>query len=140
LHESVSRGDHDGLRRRLATTDTKLDEKNAEGNTPLHIAVFNGTHSLSDNAHYLISCRHYLCVWLRTIGDVESAQLLINAGASPDVVNVLQRTPLHLAALRGLSALLTILIEAGTPLTIHGHYLVWAMVIAMLIWIGIGMV
>jgi hypothetical protein len=87
LLEACQRGDHDGLRKRLAMKDVKLDDRDPEANTPLHVAVFNG--------------------------DIESVQLLIDAGANADTTNVLQRTPLHLAALRGLSAMITSIIESS---------------------------
>ncbi len=51
--------------------------------------------------------------WAVQHDDLQTAQLLVQAGANPDIANRTDAKPLQLAALNGNAAMLTLLIEAG---------------------------
>lgn len=62
--------------------------------------------------------------WAVRADDLETTQLLLSAGASPEVRNVAGATPLLLAAMNGNASIIDLLIRGGAdanaPLTVHG--------------------
>ena len=89
-----------------------INTKSSDGDTPLHVFAWRG--------------------------DVESAQVLIQAGADINAMGDMSETPLHIAVRKQNEPLVVLLLEAGAKTTIRSEFNQTAQEIAVAIGGSIG--
>lgn len=120
LHSACAQGNIDVVRELLALK-AKVEERTHHGQTALHLAVHSGSldcvsellkYDVSINAatfHEKATALHMAC----TEGYALITQELVRHGADVEALNILQRTPLHCAAMSGRTDVGKILLLAG---------------------------
>ncbi len=121
VNRPMQYGDSDHIKSIIRKDSTKINEKNEDGNTSLHIAVHEGN---IDIAQYLVSQGADINVKdnlgqtpLQIAideGNVELAKYLISKGADVDVQNLFSKaTPLHSAVDKGSFEIAKLLVLQG---------------------------
>lgn len=125
LHYASQKGEDDVVRD-LLIKEIDIEEKSAEGMSPLHIAVDNANYStvklLLDYGANILSKSRYGYLPIHTAasyyGNEDVVKLLLERGALVDSLNDLGSTPLHLAAENGLVEIVVTLIDSRATINI----------------------
>ena len=123
VFEAAAFGRIDRLATILDEDPSRLDSFSPDGFTPLHLACFAGgartTALLVERGAGLETLARASFAQVRPLGtaafsgDLESARVLLDAGADPNGTGVGEGAPLHSAARSGNAALVRLLLERG---------------------------
>ena len=129
VHDAVRAKDLASVRRLVEGNQSVPAQKDANGDTPLHVAAAGGLTSI---AEYLIARGADLAavnVQMNTPlhvaivgGHDAAAQLLVNAGADLRRQNTAGKTPLHLAVRHNRPAIVELLVARNADIESHDDY------------------
>jgi len=129
VHDAVRAKDLASVRRLVEDNQSVPAQKDANGDTPLHVAAAGGLTSI---AEYLIARGADLAavnVQMNTPlhvaiigGHDATAQLLVNAGADLRRQNTAGKTPLHLAVRHNRPAIVELLVARNADIESHDDY------------------
>ncbi len=123
IHDEVSRGNLDNVKRMLAQHPELLEAKNNMEKTPLFYAVARGREEIvgfllslgaNPNAQDItgLTPLHVAAWWDKT----EQVDQLLAAGAQLEAKDVFGDTPLHVAAIQGRTKMVAYLVEKGAEI------------------------
>ena len=136
---AASRGDVAHIKA-LAATGAKVDARDAQGRTPLHVAAFNARHAAMGalvaagaDPNALENDRYDIVTIAAVANDVQTLELALALGTSAkNITSRYDGTALIAAAHLGHTEVVRILIRAGAPLD-HVNNLGWTAVIEAIV-------
>ncbi|QQR48866.1 ankyrin repeat domain-containing protein [bacterium] len=131
LHEAAGEGGVAEVERLLVVGDYKVDDRDADGNTPLRLAAQHGKKEcvkklleLGANADEADKWGNTILHWAVINNHSDIVTTLLAIGVDVNVADNSGWTPLHMAARNGYNDIITILVEGGADVNaadkVHG--------------------